>query len=195
MKRIFLLCCLFLLLYSSANATLITIGTATYGGSNYNLIWDNDDSLIWLDYTDSYATWYTQDNWASGLNSGSALTININASYDVTWSAGGNWDLGSVGELTDLYSEKTAAGYASNFDNLSSFNWYWTSTQYDSGNAFVFSMQAGYAITSTMDNNGYSGWLAVRSGQVAEVNPVPEPATMLLFALGLLGHAGVSRKK
>jgi len=34
----------------SAKATLTTIGTVTYGGMNYNLIWDDDNngnSVIW----------------------------------------------------------------------------------------------------------------------------------------------------
>jgi len=45
--------------------------------------------------------------------------------------------------------------------------------------------------TSGLSNHG----LSHVSFWAAENNPVPEPTTMLLFGLGLLGVAGVSRKK
>jgi len=41
----------------TASANLITIGQATYGGSNYNLIYDNDSSLVWLDYSNQSEEW------------------------------------------------------------------------------------------------------------------------------------------
>ena len=66
----------------SAHAVLVTVGTATYGGSDYNLIWDDDNngnSVIWLDYTNSDATWSEQMDWAAGL--GSTLTYNFDKPY------------------------------------------------------------------------------------------------------------------
>ena len=39
-----------------ANATLVTIGTATYVGNNYQLIYDIEDQITWLDYSNSGAT-------------------------------------------------------------------------------------------------------------------------------------------
>ena len=39
------------------------------------------------------------------------------------------------------------------------------------------------------------GKVGVAFAQVPPVNLVPEPATALLFGLGLLGLAGVSRRK
>lgn len=87
----------------SANADLITIGTAGYNGSNYNLIWDTDNngnSLVWLDYTNDYYivnpavynTWDNQKNWASSLNGDGMMNYNLDAGYSVDW--GGNaWRL------------------------------------------------------------------------------------------------------
>jgi hypothetical protein len=50
-----------------AGATLTTIGTATYGGSDYNLIYEDDQLLVWLDLTKDEDTWENQLNWASEL--------------------------------------------------------------------------------------------------------------------------------
>ena len=64
---LFLLC-----VAGMANAALTTIGTATYGGSDYNLIWDDDNngnSVVWLDYTNARTNWSAQNAWAGELDS------------------------------------------------------------------------------------------------------------------------------
>jgi hypothetical protein len=78
-----------------AQATLVTIGTATYNSSDYNLIWDDDNngnSVIWLDYSNDPASWSAQTAWAAGLDG--QLTYNIDAQYNVSWD--GAWRLGST---------------------------------------------------------------------------------------------------
>ncbi len=80
----------------SAGATLTKIGTATYGGSDYNLIWDDDNngnSVIWLDYTNALANWSNQKSWAAGLDGN--LTYNIDGAYTVSWDDI-DWRLGST---------------------------------------------------------------------------------------------------
>jgi hypothetical protein len=68
-----------------AQATLITIGSASYMGLDYKLIYDDDDTgyggggLVWLDYTRSRDIWQNQVNWASGL--GSSLTVTLDPGY------------------------------------------------------------------------------------------------------------------
>ena len=68
-----------------AQASLTTIGTAEYGGSTYNLIYDDDDTghdgggLVWLDYTHPAVKWANQVDWASGL--GTSLTVTLNPDY------------------------------------------------------------------------------------------------------------------
>jgi hypothetical protein len=77
-----------------AQASLTTIGTASYMGSDYKLIYDDDDTghggggLVWLDYAHSYKPWQEQVNWASGL--GSSLTVTLNPLYitDIDWTTG-----------------------------------------------------------------------------------------------------------
>ncbi len=92
MRKIFLFSALLSLLISGmAHATLTTIGTATYNGSDYNLIWDdnnNGQSVVWLDYTNANASLPDQLTWAGSLDS--ELTINLNG-YTVEWD--GSWRL------------------------------------------------------------------------------------------------------
>ncbi len=70
MKKVIVLVVLMVMGYSiQAQGVQITIGTATYSGSDYNLIWDDDNngnSVVWLDYTNSGVNWGSQNTWASG---------------------------------------------------------------------------------------------------------------------------------
>jgi len=71
---------------SVVHAALTTIGTATYKGKNYKLIWDDDNngnSVIWLDFSNDVLPWQDQMDWAAGLDSD--LSYNIDAAYNVTW--------------------------------------------------------------------------------------------------------------
>ena len=96
-----------------ADATLLeTIGTATYGGSDYNLIWDPDISVVWLDFSNPMNTWDNQVAWAAGLNGAGVLTYNIDPGYSVNW--GSNvWRLPSTVDGLSVwgYDGTTTAGY------------------------------------------------------------------------------------
>ena len=116
MKKLFLCSILFLLVMSGiAQATLTTIGTATYNGSEYNLIWDNDNngnSVVWLDYTNDSNSWENQVGWASSLNGTGVLIYNIDSAYTVEWGTG-SWRLPSTvdGTYVGGYDGTTTAGY------------------------------------------------------------------------------------
>ena len=102
MKRrwMFLLVLVVVFVFSGVvNASLIEIGTATYGGTDYKLIYEDNSiygGLVWLDYTRGYDTWQNQVNWASGL--GSSLTVTLDPGYTTTidWSTG--WRLPATDE-------------------------------------------------------------------------------------------------
>lgn len=126
-----------------SSAALITIGTATYNGSDYNLIWDdnnNGNSVVWLDYSNLPDDWAGQNAWAAGLNS--SLIYNINAAYDVSWSEDA-WRLGSTvdGPYQYGYDGTTTAGYNIInsemghlfYEELSNLGFYDTSGSYQLG--------------------------------------------------------------
>jgi hypothetical protein len=94
-----------------ANAGLIKIGTATYGGKDYNLIYEDDQGLIWLDYTNPANRWLQQTAWAAGLNASGVLTYKLNAGIRVTWD--GDWRLPKAadGVRKGGYDGKTTAGF------------------------------------------------------------------------------------
>ena len=229
-----------------AQATLTTIGTASYGGADYNLIYDDDDTghggggLVWLDFTNSGDSWANQKTWASRLGSASQpLTVTLNPGYttnidwttgwrlpdtvdgssvygyegdpdndgDYSYTSGYNLANSEMGHL--FYTELGNLGYwaidgsfpqpgwgldhTGDFDNLVAA-WYWSGTEYadDSDFAWQFHMGVGY---QNWDGTGLYDGLAVRSGQISAADPVPEPATMLLFSTGLAGLAALKRKR
>ncbi len=60
-----------------------------------------------------------------------------------------------------------------------------------SSNVFAVTLYVD-AAPNVYGSSDYTTWETITFAAVA---PVPEPATMLLFGLGILGLAGVSRKK
>jgi hypothetical protein len=77
---------------SIAQAILTVVGTVTYNSNNYNLIYEDDQGLIWLDYTYSMGSnWDDCIKWASGLNASRVLTYTFNSGINVSWE--GDWRL------------------------------------------------------------------------------------------------------
>lgn len=111
-SAVFLFAILFCLVISTAvHATLTTIGTASYGGENYKLIWDDDNngnSVIWLDYTNFSSIWTAQNTWAAGL----ALSYDINPVYTVAWDDVA-WRLPNTvdGPYVEGFDGTTTGGY------------------------------------------------------------------------------------
>ena len=96
----------------TAQATLTVIGTATYGGTDYKLIYDDDDTgyggggLVWLDYSNLYTTWQAQAAWADGLGPNLTVTLNPDYTTNIDWTTGwrlpdtvdGSWVYGYEGD-------------------------------------------------------------------------------------------------
>ncbi len=152
MKKVIVLLVLMVMGYSiQAQAGLTTIGTATYGGSDYNLIWDDDNngnSVVWLDYSNGRDNWDGQNTWAEGLDG--ALTYNIDPGYAVTWDDD-DWRLPTTVDGTYVYGTDgtTTAGY--NITNSEMGHLYYD----ELGNQGYYdtsgSSQSGYGLTNTGD--------------------------------------------
>lgn len=92
-----------------ADAYFGKIGTANYGGTDYNLIYEGElggQGLVWLDYTKSLATWGNQVSWASNLGfTGAQITLDAGYTSSIDWGTG--WRL----SLTDESQANLSGGY------------------------------------------------------------------------------------
>ena len=195
-----------------AGATPIDIGTATYNSVTYNLIYDDNPSgpVVWLDYSNPANTWSSQGSWAASLNTPGVLTYNIDPQYIMNWSSG--WQLPTTindsasalfppspgsSQMAYLYYTQLGnpAGGPFNqglFSNLQSA-WYWSGTEQNTNvNAWVFNTSNGNQSTASDNNDTSFLALADRPGQL---ELVPEPSTMLLLGVGLVGLAGVRYRR
>jgi len=173
-----------LLTAGSAVANLLHVGQVS--GSPFmpydsvDIIYDDAQNLVWVDFTTSVYTWYDASDWAEG----------IDGAY--TWDEdplefSGGWRLPTVDELFLLWSE--GLNNIPEVFSLLSEVYYWTAPQQDPISAYLFFMQSGESIIVGALDFGFA--LAVRD--VEQNSQVPEPSSLILLLLGFLGLPGVIR--
>ncbi len=206
-------------LSTRVDAALINRGPDTLGN---RLIYDDDLGITWYDYSNSANTWQNQVDWAAALsvthNSNTyddwRLPTTVDGPFvwgdDGTTTAGYNITNSEMGHL--YYTELQNKGYyatdgtnpqagwglsnTEDFQNLIS-SLYWSGTEYSAStdDAWYFGFDFGRQ-GADVKFDGFYG-LAVRSGDVAagDNEPIPEPATIALLGIGLVGLAGGAARR
>ena len=173
-----------------ASATLTVIGTATHDGTDYDLVWDDDNGggtqVVWLDYDYSADKWLNHPgaiSWAQGLDA--ALTINLKPLHSVTWS--GDWRLPAPNasiELGNLDNQEFPANPPmTSWPTPPSYKRFWVGM---SANGQIYQQpgaggQYGQILQHDNPNDYDNGAIALRNA--SEVI-IPEPATVALLGLG-----------
>lgn len=158
-----------------ANATFIDQGGGVILDTVTNLEWEQNAN-------------HGPFNWFEAVNYGNTLALD-----------GGGWHLASIGELDGLYDDLIAAGVCTGADCTGSIGGftdiqpdYWSGTEFVSGVAWRFLFLLG---VQGVDREGVVNFAwAVRPGDVGAA-AVPEPASLLLFGIGVLGLGWVRRAR
>ncbi len=201
--------CLLLMLVTlcvspKAEASLVNRGTDTLGN---RLIYDDDRDITWYDFSNPKDIWDNQVAWADALVVDFGGTIIDDWRLPTAFNEDGSGPTGPFfadSEMGHLYYDDDALNIdgggslnnPTNFQDLNSFV-YWSGTEFatDPDGAWVydFSFSGQNAL-----GKGLSFFaLAVRPGDVAAGQPIPEPGTIMLMGLGVAGMAlyGARRRR
>jgi len=113
-------------------------------------------------------------------------SLNNMAPYDVYGNIQTGWS-----PTNRTFESGGSGGPVVSFDNLSTFRMYWTGNKYFDDFNWAFHFSGGYQ-NYEFKNLKYFVWV-VRDGDVT--SPVPEPSTMILLGVGIIGLTGAIRKR
>jgi hypothetical protein len=126
--------------YPTANAEFITIGTATYQGNEYKLIYDSELQVTWLDYSHEPDSFLNQKYWIDTLTKDLVYSLNKNVTgFNPNWrmaatdSSKGYWY--NVLLLNLGNSSQTGLANTGDFDHLIPDK-YWLNETTVSGDAY-----------------------------------------------------------
>ncbi len=167
----------------TASATLFDRGNGLIYDSAQNITWMQDANI------NGKMNWDAANTWAAGLDYGG-------------YSSG--WLMPTIAELTyqfftNLGEAPGSAIFASHntnydlFTNIQDYA-YWSGSEYapNASSAWNFITDLGGQFAVDKNDSLYA-W-AFRSGDVAASNAVPEPGTLALLSLGLLGLRRAQRR-
>lgn len=159
-------------LVSTANAALeLRAGGMVYD-TDLDITWTQDANMNGLN------DWSSQLLWANSLNHGGVT----------------GWELASIDQYNHLfYDEGISAFSPGDFTNVQYFL-YWSGTEFvpNPNGAWGFDFFGG-AQDAFFKDEDLLAW-AVHSGDVG-ASPVPEPGTIALMGLGLVGLLGFGRRQ
>jgi len=151
-------------------------------------------------YNTPYYRWWDEDwGWTHGAYGGAFTTASLNISA---------WDVDAAqGEVDNIYAYDSGAWTL--LGSLSGLNDDWGYSAFALGPNFFDDIATGLQVKIDIDSTHTSNtWavtlaksaLSLDEGQLPPPNPgengvIPEPATMALLGSGLLGFAGIRRKK
>lgn len=199
---------------STVNAALISrLGGLAYYDTDLNITWLADANYAKTSGhdADGLMNWADANTWASSLNIGGVTgwrlptTLQPDSSCDGQSggvSSGFNCTGSEMGHLfyTELGGTAGSSILASGDPDLALFsniqsNPYWSGTEYapDPSDAWVFFFNNGNQRAGLKDSGNLFAW-AVHSGDVG-ASSVPEPGTVALMGLGLMGLLGLGRRQ